>query len=148
LSYQYERQEFLVSNFYRGGEEIMKTCVVEVEIDQSQKSAIGNRWKNGKTIVFLNPVYPLFGGKWDSNRQIDIDSAAGTEHALYYWKRPFFWGSSAVFLCTQGYEGDTATKTLLKFDSFEKWKVDENGEGIFYFRGEEWNVYWEIIRFD
>lgn len=126
----------------------MKTYVVEVEIDQTQRGAIGNRWKNGKTTVFLKPVFPLFAGKWDSNRGSDIDSAAGSDHALYYWKRPFFGGSSALYLCADGYEGDTGTKTLLKFDDFEKWKVSESGEGIFYFRGEEWNIYWEIIRFD
>lgn len=123
----------------------MKTCVVKVSIDESQKSAIGNRWKNGETTVFLKPVYPLFWGKWDSNRQIDIDSVAGSEHAVYIWKRPIFGGGGELILISHGFEGDTSDKKLLKFEAFESMKVDQNGDGIFYFRGEEWNVYWEIV---
>ncbi len=65
MSYQYERREILVGNFYRDGEKIMKTCVIEVSIDESQKSALGNRWKDGKTIVFLKPVHPLFLGQME-----------------------------------------------------------------------------------
>lgn len=125
----------------------MKTCVVKVSIDESQKTALGNRWKNGETTVFLKPVFAHFGGKWDSNRPIDIDSAAGSNHAMYVWKQPL-WGSSAVYLKTSGYQGDTDDRTVLQFDEFERWKVNESGEGIFNFRGEEWNIYWEIIRLD
>ena len=126
----------------------MKSCVVKVSIDESQKTALGNRWKDGKTTVFLKPVFAHFGGKWDSDRQIDIDSAAGTNHALYVWKQPLFSGDSTICLGTSGYQGDTDDSTVLQFDKFERWKVKESGEGIFYFRREEWNIYWEIVRLD
>ena len=125
----------------------MKTCVIEVSIDESQKSALGNRWKDGKTIVFLKPVHPLFWGKWNSNRPSDIDSAGGSEHAIYIWKQPF-WGSSAIYLKTVGYDGDTEDRTVLKFDNFESWKIHESGDGVFCFRGEEWNIYWDVVRFE
>ncbi len=126
----------------------MKTCVVEVSIDESQKKDLGNRWQNGKTTVFLKPVFPLWGGKWDSKRQIDVDSAAGSDHAVYVWKRPLFWGNNVLFVMTDGYEGNSSSQTLLKFDAFENMKVNESGDGIFYFRGQEWNIYWEILRLE
>jgi hypothetical protein len=134
-------------DFWKEGEIFMKTCVVEVSIDQSQKNDLGGQWVNGRTTVFLKPVYPLFAGKWDSKRQVDIASSAGSDHAVYVWKRPL-WGSNTLLVISQGYEGDTSDKTHLRFDAFESMKVNAGGEGLFFFRGEEWNIYWEIARLE
>ena len=40
----------------------MKTIKVEVEIDAPEKKDFGSQWKDGKTMVFLKPTHPFFGG--------------------------------------------------------------------------------------
>ena len=79
-------EKFLSVIFIEYGEKIMKTCVVEVSMDQQQNSELGNRWKDGKTKVFLKPVYAHFGGKWSSIRPNDI-TEYGSDNTAYVWKK-------------------------------------------------------------
>ena len=121
----------------------MKKTLVEVSVDESQKEKLGNRWKDGKTIIILTPLLPL-GGFWDTKRGSDIDSAGGSDHAFY--ERSFT--GNTLRLKTGGYEGDELRRTLLKLNDFEGMTIGLGGDGAFYFRQKEWDVYWEIIDFE
>lgn len=118
----------------------MKKVLVEVSMDTAQNGQIGNRWKNGKTVVILKPLLPL-GGFWDTQRGSDIDSAGGTEHA--YYESSYF--GSTLWLKTAGYEGDTLRKTHLTLNDFDGMVTGASGGGVFHFRQKEWDVYREII---
>jgi hypothetical protein len=122
----------------------MKKCVVEVSIDannQVQKNAFGNRWRNGDTTLILRPMLPTVGGFWDSDRQIDIDSAAGTDHAF------FLISSNVLYVKTGGYDGDNMKRTHMKLYGFSM-KVGDAGSGTFYFRQKEWDINWMVRRYD
>ena len=122
----------------------MKHCVVDVSIDANnrvQKEKFGNQWKDGSTTLILKPLLPYLGGFWDSNRSIDIDSAAGSEHAFYMIE------SGDLHVKTGGYDGDQMRTTHLKLNDFTT-KVGEVGDGTFYFRNREWEINWEVTRYD
>ncbi len=138
-------EKFLSVIFIEYGEKIMKTCVVEVSMDQQQNSELGNRWKDGKTKVFLKPVYAHFGGKWSSIRPNDI-TEYGSDNTAYVWKK-----GETLELFVGGGEEHTIFnlgKKHLTLNRFNSMKVGEGDDGIFYFRNTEWNIYWEIIDLD
>ena len=102
---------------------------------------IGNRWKDKQTFLIIKPSDPPTKGTWDSDRSIDIDSAAGTDHATYQWERKY----KFLFVQTSGYQGDTRTKTPLTLLNFNEIKCGARGDGKFYFRGKDHPVSWEMI---
>ena len=140
LFYQYERREILVSNFREMEKKFMKKPLVEVSVNAAKQSELGNRWKDGKTIVILTPLLPV-GGFWDTKRGSDIDSAGGSDHAFYECS----YTGNIIWLKTGGYEGDTLVKTHLTLNDFESMTIGASGGGTFNFRQKELDVSWEII---
>lgn len=115
----------------------MKEVVVRVSINKTQENDIGNRWKGGQTTVFLIPSAVGWTGKWSSNRPNDI-TEHGSDDAEYIWSSGKF-----LYLYSGGGFFSSGTKhlTLNRF----KMKVGESDDGIFCFRNQEWNIYWEVV---
>src|SRR2546423_1232077 len=67
----------------------VRKVIIQLEYSDPE-GKLGNRWKDGKTLLLL---YPAEGsglragesGKWNSDRESDIDSSGGSEHAKYNW---------------------------------------------------------------
>lgn len=122
----------------------MKTCVIEVSISPAEKNEFGNRWKDGKTNVFLKPSYQDWFGKWSSNRPNDI-TETGSDNTAYVWRK-----EKNLSLFTGGGPEHTIFNLGTKHLVLNRFvmKTGEGDDGIFIFRQNEWNIYWEILRFD
>ncbi len=121
----------------------MKKCFVELAIDPNnevQKREFGNRWRNGSTTLILRPMLPI-GGYWDSDRQSDIDSAGGSENAIY--KISYF--SSELEALTRDQAGWETKHLILNGFAI---MVGETGNGTFNFRNRDWDINWQVIRFE
>ncbi len=115
----------------------MKEVVVKVSIHKAEENDLGNRWRSGQTTVFLTPSAMGWMGKWSSNRPNDI-AEHGSDDAEYFWsigKYLDLYSGGGVFS-----KGDKHL-TLNRF----KMKVGAGDDGIFYFRKQEWNIYWEVV---
>jgi hypothetical protein len=100
---------------------------------------LGNRWKDEKTEIILIPDVNPTTGRWDTTRGIDIDSG-GLDHHRYKWDKT----THKVNLIVGEYQGDTSDKTVMDLAGFNDYKVGNKGDGVFYFRGKEVDITWEL----
>ncbi len=101
---------------------------------EDPEGKLGNRWKDGKTYLFLLPapsekLRAGESGRWDSDRQIDIDSVAGNEHAVYSWNIV----DKRVDVLTAGWQDKSLTSVVVSLNGFNY--IDRgSGSGVFNFR--------------
>ena len=109
---------------------------------------LGNRWKDGQTYLFLLPhqsdkLRAGETGRWNSDRQSDIDSVAGNDHAVYSWSIT----SKEVDVLTAGWTDPRDTQVLVKLRGVNY--IDRgNGSGYFNFRKKEVPITWKIEAVD
>ena len=105
---------------------------------------LGNRWKDGKTYLFLFPapadkLRAGESGKWDSDRQSDIDSSGGSDHAIYKWDIV----NKQVNIMSGGWQEDSMTEIIVKLNGFNY--IDRgSGSGTFRFRKSDVPITWKI----
>ena len=105
---------------------------------------LGNRWKDGTTLLFLIPAVGSGlrsgeSGKWDSDRQIDIDSVAGNDHAVYSWNIV----DKRVDVLSAGWQDPSLTEVRVKLNGFNY--IDRgSGSGTFNFRHSDVPISWKI----
>jgi hypothetical protein len=109
---------------------------------------LGNRWKDGKTYLYLFPapsdkLRAGESGRWDSDRKGDIDSVAGNEHAVYNWDIV----NKQVKVLTAGWTDSRDTQVLVTLNGFNY--IDRgSGSGIFNFRKSDVQITWKIEAVD
>jgi len=105
---------------------------------------LGNRWKDCKTKLYLLPATSEKlrageSGRWNSDRQIDIDSVAGNEHAVYSWNIVY----KRIDILTAGWQDKSLTSIVLTLNNFNN--IDRgNGSGVFNFRKTGVPITWKI----
>ncbi len=116
---------------------------IRLETDDSEIKD-SNRWKDGRTYLFLFP-FPAEKlragerGRWDSDRQIDIDSVAGNEHAVYSWDIV----NKRVDILSAGWQSPDMTEVLVKLNGFNRIEYG-GGTGTFKFRKADRAITWKI----
>ncbi len=104
----------------------------------------GNRWKDGTTLLFLisavgSGLRAGESGKWDSDRQGDINSTAGSDHAVYNWNIV----DKRVDVLSAGWQDASFTEVLVKLNGFNY--IDRgSGSGSFRFRKSDVPISWKI----
>ena len=71
----------------------------------------------------------------------DIDSAGGSDHAVYDWKRD----KKTLYLRTAGYESQDMTETPVTLYGVTDFKVGTSGTGVFYFRKKNVPITWKLV---
>lgn len=104
----------------------------------------GNRWRDGQTYLYLFP-HPADklrageSGKWSGDRQSDIDSTAGSDHAVYSWNLV----DKRVDILSAGWQEPSLTEVLVKLNGFNY--IDRgSGSGTFRFRKSDVPITWKI----
>jgi hypothetical protein len=107
--------------------------------DATQDQVIGDRWKDGTTVVILTPDGQDATGHWNTDRGSDIDSAGGTNDATYQWRKK----EGFLLLETSDHKG--LAHALLFLKGFKEYKPNSSGDGIFPFRSRNCEVSWKAL---
>jgi len=107
------------------------------------EGTLGNRWKDGKTYLLLYPAPSSElrageAGKWNSDRESDIDSSGGTEHAVYTWNIV----DKKLEVLTAGWSDPRDTKVLVTLNGVN-YIEHGSGSGTFNFRNGV-SISWKI----
>jgi hypothetical protein len=118
----------------------LKRISLEVT-DDTPGEALGARWKDGVTIIILNPGLPPTTGFWDTDRPGDIDSNGGSDRATYFWSRP----TATLELKVESTENASRVETtLLTLKRFREITLGLRGIGYFKLHGRLHEVTWRI----
>ena len=104
----------------------------------------GNRWKDGNTLLILFP-YPSEElragerGKWNSDREGDIDSTGGSDHAVFGWDIV----NKRLDVLSAGWQSPDMTEVLVKLNGFNYLNRGK-GSGTWRFRKSDVPISWNI----
>src|SRR6516162_3808553 len=107
--------------------------------DATRDREIGDRWKDGSTVVILTPDGQDATGHWNTDRGSDIDSVGGTNYATYQWRKK----EGFLFLETSDHKG--MANALLFLKGFKEYKPSSSGNGVFPFRSKNCEVSWMVL---
>ena len=112
----------------------MPLTQVGIEVtDATSGNALRTHWQNGITIVTLRPNDPPVTGLWNTERDGDIDSNGGSNHATYFWDQPH----NLLYL-------KVTSNTLLTLRNVADFRLTLRGTGFVSLHGRNHAVTWRI----